>query len=154
MQSNPGGALYGTLAVAALLAAESARLETYARTVGAVAITMVLYWLAHAYAEFAGERVETGEVLTWGGLWRTMVHEVWILIGSVVPFLVVLICWAAGVSLTTAAVAAVWTSAVIIVAAEIVIGIRAELTGRELLKQAGMGALLGLGVIALRVVLH
>jgi len=55
--ANPAGLIYGTIAVAALLAAESARRETYVETVGAVLITLLLYWLAHSYAGFTGERV-------------------------------------------------------------------------------------------------
>ena len=38
--------------------------------------------------------------------------------------------------------------------AEVVIGIRTELTGRDLLRQTVVGAVLGLLVIALRVLLH
>ena len=37
---------------------------------------------------------------------------------------------------------------------ELVIGIRAELTGHELVRQTAVGAVLGLLVIALRVLLH
>ena len=53
--------------MAALLAAESARQETYPRTVGAVAITLILYWLAHSYSEFTGERLERGEPFSYSG---------------------------------------------------------------------------------------
>ena len=154
MQSNPAGALYGTIAVAALLAAESPTRETYARTVAAVAITLLMYWLAHSYAEFAGERLQTGDQLTLSGLWQMMVRELWILIGAVVPLAAVLICWVAGSSLTQAVIVAEWAAAGIIMATEVAIGVRAELSGGKLLAQAGMGALLGLLVVALRVVLH
>ena len=44
MPTNPGRLVYGTIAVGALLAAESARQETYVETVFAVAITLLLYW--------------------------------------------------------------------------------------------------------------
>src|ERR1035441_8833725 len=49
MPTNPGRLVYGTIAVGALLAAESARQETYVETVFAVAITLLLYWLAHSF---------------------------------------------------------------------------------------------------------
>lgn len=45
---NPGDAIYGAIAVGVLLAAETPRRETYARTVAAVTITLLLYWLAHS----------------------------------------------------------------------------------------------------------
>lgn len=154
MGDNPAGAVYGTIAVAALLAAESARRETYLTTVAAVVITLALYWLAHSYAEFTGERLRTGERLTLAGLSRMMAHELTILIGAAVPLVALLISWAAGASVTTAVNAAIWTSAAIIAIIEVIVGLRSRLRGRELAAQAVLGALLGLMVVALRVVLH
>ena len=55
MPTNPAGLVYGTIAVGALLAAESARQETYTRTIIAVAIALILYWLSYSYAEFTGQ---------------------------------------------------------------------------------------------------
>jgi uncharacterized membrane protein YadS len=43
---NPGDAVCGAIAVGALLAAETPRQETYAKTIAAVIITLLLYWLA------------------------------------------------------------------------------------------------------------
>ncbi|MGI8506653.1 MAG: hypothetical protein ACR2MK_07565 [Solirubrobacteraceae bacterium] len=154
MPSNPAALIYGTIAVAALLAAENARQETYPRTVGAVAVTLLLYWLAYSYAEFTGERIEHGEHFTYAGLVRAARAELAVLLGAAVPFGVLLACWVAGASETAAVTAAIWTSAGIVITAEVAIGVRARLTGRELLRQTAFGAVLGLLVIALRVLLH
>jgi hypothetical protein len=154
MDDNPAGAVYGTIAVAALLAAESARQETYPETVAAVVITLALYWLAHSYAEFTGERLRTGDRLTLAGLSRKMARELTILIGAAVPLLVLLISWVGGASLSTAVNAAIWTSAAMIAIIELIIGLRSDLAGRELGAHVGLGVLLGLAVVALRVVLH
>jgi hypothetical protein len=154
MRANPAGAVYGTITVAVLLAAESPTRETYLRTVAAVVITLLMYWLAHSYAEFAGERLQTGESLTFEGLGRTMLGELWILIGAAMPLVAVLLCWAGGASLSTAVIVAEWVAAAIIIATEVVIGVRAELSGGKLLAQAAIGAVLGLLVIVLRIVLH
>ena len=154
MPDNPAGLVYGTVTVAALLAAENARSETYAEVTASVLITLILYWLAHAYAEFVGHRLQTEEHFTYGGLVRTAVHEFAVVIGATVPLLVVLGCWAFGVSLSTAVSASIWTAVGAIVAVELVIGIRAELQGRDLIRQTLFGAGLGLLVIALRIVLH
>jgi hypothetical protein len=54
----------------------------------------VLYWLAHSYAELAGERLRSGARLNARGLLATL-----------------LICWIAGTGLSAAVLAAVWTSA-------------------------------------------
>jgi hypothetical protein len=154
MPANPARIVYGTILVATLLSAESARQETYARTVGAVALALLLYWLANSYAEFTGDRMQKGEHFSYAGFLQTGRQELALVVGATVPLLVLLICWAAGAALSTAVTAAIWTSAAIIVVTEIVIGVRAELTGRELIRQSAFGAVLGLLVIALRVLLH
>ena len=53
-----GGIIYGLLAVATVIAAEGTRRETYGALVGASVLTMALYWLAHAYDEHLGGRLE------------------------------------------------------------------------------------------------
>ncbi len=151
---NPGDAVYGAIAVGALLAAESPRRETYAKTVAAVVITLLLYWLAHSYADLAGERLRSGARLTTGRLLGTMLHELPILIGAAIPMATLLICWIAGAGLSGAVFAAVWTSAGIVLVIELAAGLRGRLRGRQLLAQAVVGALLGPLIILLRGVLH
>jgi hypothetical protein len=151
---NPGDAVYGTIAVGALLAAESARTETYPETVAAVVITLFLYWLAHSYAELVERRLEDETKLTLSRALDTLMTELPILLGAAVPLLTLLVWWAAGASLSSAVLAAVWTSAAIIVAIEVVAGLHARLKGRELLFQILLGAAVGLLIIALRVLLH
>lgn len=154
MLPNTGGLVYGTVTVGALLAAESATHETYGETVGAVAIALLIYWLAHAYSEFTEHRLEHGEPLRLQTLRRTLAHELTIIVGAAVPLLALLICWLAGATLGSAVTVAIWTSVVVIVAVEVTAGVRAELTGRELMTQIAFGALFGLLVVALRLVLH
>lgn len=151
---NPGDAVYGAIAVGALLAAETARQETYAKTIAAVVITLLLYWLAHSYADLAGERLRSGARLTARGLLATMLRELPILIGAAIPLVTLLVCWIAGAGLSAAIIAAVWTSAAIVFAIEIAAGVRGRLPGRQLLAQALVGALLGSLIILLRGVLH
>lgn len=154
MRSNPAGAVYGTIAVGALLAAESATRETYAETVGAVAITLVLYWLAHSYAQFTGTRLKRSKPLALSALTSSLAHELAILAGAAIPLIPLIGWWIAGGKLADAVTAAIWTSAGLIVLIELVAGIRAELSGRELLRQTGFGTLMGVLVIALKLVLH
>jgi hypothetical protein len=151
---NAGSAIYGTIAVGALLAAESARRETYARNVVAVMITLVIYWLAHSYADIAAERLRSGAPLSMGRLGRTMLHQMPLLAGATVPLATLLICWAAGTKLSAAVLAALWTSAAIVVAIEVGAGVRGHLAARQFIAQVLIGALLGSLVIFLKVVLH
>lgn len=151
---NPGDAVYGAIAVGALLAAETPRRETYAKTVAAVIITLLLYWLAHSYADLAGARLRSGARLTARALLATMLRELPILVGAAIPLGTLLICWVAGTGLSAAVLAAVWTSAGIVLAIELAAGLRGRLRGWQLLSQAFVGALLGSLIILLRGVLH
>ncbi len=146
--------MYGTITVGALLGAESAQQETYLETVTAVIVALVLYWIAHAYAGFAGERLKAGEPITPAGLGRAMMHELGLLTGAATPLLALVVFDLAGASLATAITAGIWTAAAVVVVIELVAGIRAELTGRELVGQTALGALLGCLVIAVHVILH
>jgi hypothetical protein len=154
MIPNTGGILYGTIMVGALLAAESARQQNYADTVGAVAIAMVLYWLVHSYTGYTERRVERGRPLTLAGLVQALAQELMIIAGALLPLITLLICWAAGAGLPTAVNAGVYTSAVIIVLVEVGAAVRAELTGRELIAQISFGAFFGLLIIILNLLLR
>lgn len=154
MPANPGGLIYGTIVVATLLAAESARSETYPRTIGGVLLALVLYWLAHSYAAFTGERLERGEPFAYAALARTASHELAVIYGAAVPLVVLLVFWAVGNRLATGVTAAIWAAVAMIVATEVTIGVRADLKGSELARQTLVGALLGVLVLGLRIVLH
>ena len=154
MIPNTAGILYGTIMVGALLAAESARQQNYADTVGAVAIAIALYWLVHAYTRYTERRVEHREALTFGGLVQTLRQELSIVAGAVLPLVALLLCWVVGARLTTAVNVDVYICAVIIVLVEVGAAIRAELSGRELVAQISFGAFFGLMVIVLNVLLR
>ncbi len=151
---NPGGLVYGTILVATLLAAESPKRETFAKTVAAVAISLIAYWLSMSYAEFTGERMREDEAFKPAAFARAAAHELPVVFGALGPLLALIVCWVAGRGLPAAVTIGVWTSVAIIVATEVVLGVRAELTGRQLVIQTGMGVVLGLLVVALRVLLH
>lgn len=154
MFPNPSGLIHGTLVVGALLAAESARRETFAATIGAVAVALTLYWLTHAYSEITEHRLENNQPLTLAGVGRTLAHELMIVAGAVMPLVALLLSWAAGAGLGTAVTAAIWTSVGMIVMIEVIAGVRAELTGGQLVLQILAGVVFGLLVILLRLILH
>lgn len=154
MLSDLGAAIYGLMTVGALLAAESASSETYVETVVAVVITMLVYWLAHSYAEFASERLKDREPARLAALVRIMGTQVTILFGAAIPLLALLIDWVIGVSLSSAVTTALWTAAVMVMLIEVMAGVRAKQSGRELVLQTLFGAFLGLLIIVLRLVLH
>lgn len=154
MRPNAGGIVYGTIVVATLLAAESARSETFGKTVGAVVLAMLTYWLAVSYSHYSGERVEHAEPFEYKAFARAAVNELTLLIGAVPELVAVLIVWALGDSLALAVRVGVLVAAVTIVVVELVTGIRADLRGRALVRQTLIGGVFGLLIIALRLLLH
>jgi hypothetical protein len=152
--SNPGGVIYGTITIGALLAAESARQETYSETVGAAMLALVLFWLAHAYAHLLGDRLAGRGRLSAGLLLRALIEDAAILRGALAPLVAMLIAWALGATLSTAVAAAVWTAAGSLVAWELAAGLRAHLRPAELVFDTAVGAALGMGIILIKVVLH
>jgi len=151
---NPAGVVYGTMIVGAVLATESAKRETLLGTLGATVLVLLLYWLAHSYASTLGERLENDAPLRPSALLRTLAHEQAIVHGASIPIAALLIASAAGASLATAVLVAAWTSAGTVVLLELISALRAHLRGIEMVTQVCAGALMGLTIIALRVVLH
>jgi hypothetical protein len=146
--------IYGMIVIGALLAAESGRHETYLDTVGSALIATGLYWLAHAYASVLGRRLATHERLTTGALRRALAHD-WALVrGAAIPLLVLLLAWATGAAQDTAVTAALWSAVVALIAFELLAGIRSRASAGELALDLSVGLTMGLGVVALKVVLH
>lgn len=148
------GAIYGSLAVGTLLAVESARQETYGETLGAVVIALLLYWLAHSYAEFTSRRIREGERLTLRGLTGSMALWSPIPVGAGPPLIALVMAHTLGANLTVAVSVGFWTAVGSIVLVELFAAARSRSSILELLLQSSMGALLGIGIIALRIVLH
>ena len=151
---NPSGVVYGTLAVGAVLAAESTRRETFADTVVATVLVLALYWVAHTYATVVGRRLSTRQTLSVRGLWEALVHEGAILKGAAIPIAVLGASWGAGVSLDTAVVAALWASALTLMLFEFVATVRSHGTAAQRALQALLGVALGGGILLVRAVLH
>jgi hypothetical protein len=153
-ERNPARLVYGVLAIGAVLAAESGSHENYLDTAASAVIAILLYWLAHAYADVLGHRLQAHARLSIAILGRAFRDEAAILIGAVLPLLALLFCWALGVALASGVEAALWTTVGSLIAFELLAGIRAKATPRELAFEAGIGATMGLAIIALKVLLH
>lgn len=151
---NPARFIYGTIVAGALLAAEGAHPENYQTTVASVVIALIVYWLAHTYADLAGERLVTGMRLTLRGVRQSALSELPILSGSAVPLVVLIAMWIAGVSLLNAISWAVYSTAGMMILVEIVAGLGSGLRGWSLVGQTMFGVLLGLFVVALKILLH
>jgi hypothetical protein len=153
-EENPSQVIYGIIVIAALLAVESGLHETYLDTVASAAIATALYWFAHAYAELLGRRLASEERLTVGALARALAQEWPIVRGAALPLAVLAIGWAAGVALQSAVTAALWSAIASLVAFELIAGVRARASARELVLEGCAGAAMGVAILALKIILH
>jgi len=153
-EDNPAGAIYGAIAIGALLAAESGQHETYLETIGSAAIATAMYWLAHAYAGVLGRRLTTHERLSASALARALGHDWTLVRGAAVPMLALLISWLAGAAQQTAVNVALWSTVASLIAFELAAGIRSRAAPRELALEVGVGIVMGVAILALKIVLH
>lgn len=153
-ERNPARVVYGLITVGALMAAESGRHESYADLIGSAFITTGLYWLLHAYSSVLGHRLATGERLTVAALSRGLVEEWAIVRGAAIPLLALLIAWATGASQETGVSAALWSAVVGLILFELVAGVRSRASAGELVLEVGLGIVMGLGILGLRILLH
>jgi hypothetical protein len=136
------------------MAAESGHHESYLDTLASTVLATALYWLAHAYAGLTGRRLSGGERLTPAALGWALAHDWAIVRGAAIPLLALLVAWAAGAALETAVTAALWSAVASVIALELGAAIRSRASGTELLFDLSVGVLMGVGIIALRALLH
>jgi len=157
---NAEGAVYGTIMIGVMLAAEDARLEGYPATIEAAVVVLVLFWLTHFYAHILGLRLQKRESLTAPLLWRSCLYELPVIEGALIPVLALLAAWAAGLAVGGGVTAAVWSAAATIVVLEITGGWRSRteaflhVRAADHLAQAAVGAVMGLALIAVKLLLH
>lgn len=148
------GAIYGLILVGSLMAAESYKHETHFDVLLSVVLTLVVYWLAHAYSLALGLRIESSRSLSLRSLREGLLSSASVLQGALVPLLALLVAWAAGASSQTAIDLALWSSIATLAALELVAGIRAKEKPLELVLSCCVGVGIGAAVLALKALLH
>ncbi len=151
---NPGGLVYGVLAVATVIAAESTRKETFGKLLLASSITMALYWAAHAYSHHWASRIQRAHEWTLSEIRNSLRYEASVLLGAVFPLIVLTGAWIAGTRTETGATLVLWSAGIELLVLEVIPGIRHRLRLRELVIQSALGISMGVGILGLRFVLH
>lgn len=146
--------MYGVILVGALVAAESGSHDGYFDKVGSTLLALGIYWLAHSYSTVLGRRLEFQHKLTLAGLGHAMEHDWGIVRGGAIPLLTLPICWVFGATQTTAVNVAVWAAIVSLIVFELIAGIRAKSTPRELMLESSVGIAMGLAILALKTLAH
>ena len=151
---SPAGVIYGVLAVATVVAAEGTRRETYAALLGASALTMALYWLAHAYADHLGRRFGRPEEWSWREIVVSLADEAGILAGAVLPAATLALSWAAGATVSTGVTASLWCAGVELAVIEVVASLRRRLSLGDTVVETAIGVVMGIGILGIRLLLH
>jgi hypothetical protein len=150
----PQGAVYGTITIGTLLAAESGLHDSFADTVASLVIAVVLYWFAHSYADVLGLRLSQERLISWGELWDTFAQDWSIVRGAGAPLLALLVAWVVGAGKETALAAGLWTAVASLIVFELAAGIRSRAKPVEVALEVLVGATMGLALLLLRALLH
>jgi hypothetical protein len=151
--ANPARHVDGIITAGALLAAETAHKETLAEGAGAVAVSLVLVWLAHSYAEAMEQRLTADGTWSAGQLVRAARHELAVLRGAFIPLAVLLIAGWSGLGTRDAVLAALASAVAMLFLYELVGALRAQLTPAGVVGQVVVCVAIGAGILALKVIL-
>ncbi len=151
--SNPVGTVYGTLAVGILFAAESTEPNPAFRDIGAVVGTLIVYWLAHAYAYTLAARLAPGDPGLTHGVVRELGRQWTIVRGGLTEIVVFVVALALGASTHGAVIAALISSITLLLVFEAIAGVRGQLGRRQLLGQIAVCLLMCAGILAIKFVL-
>lgn len=148
---DPAEGALGTVVTAGLMAAYADPPVQMAEVVVAALVTVVVYWLAHVYAEMVGRMPGDGGPAFSRARLRRSLRANWGLVRAALPLLVIaLVAWAAGARPTTALGVAVWFAVVILVVEGVVTAYRHGVRGLRLLAAAAAAGVLGLLLVALK----
>jgi hypothetical protein len=151
---DPRGVIYGTIVAGSVIAIASQHLESVERLGLDVFITLVVYWLAHAYCEVLWQRYAHGARLRHSEIRRALWHELGILKGGVAPLAVMLAFRVTGAEFETAVWSALWTCVVLLFMTGLIAGVRSGARGLELVLGASIGGMFGLVLVLFKAGLH
>jgi hypothetical protein len=151
--SNPVGTVYGTLAVGVLFAAESTEANPALRDIAAVVGTLIVYWLAHAYAYGLAARLADQGISQIDGVFRELGRQWTIVRGGLAEILVFVIALGFGASAHMAVIAALISSIVLLIFFEAIAGIRGQLGRTALVGQIALCLLMCAGILAIKFIL-
>src|SRR5512142_3402103 len=154
---NPSRAIYGTIVTAGILAGEgAAHLDTQDMIVS-VLVTLLVYWIAHAYSEVLGHWITPSSVQhrpVPSRLRQALAEEWAIVAGGLGVVLVLAVAWLAGASGQAAVNTALWVATAELLEWGIVAAKNAGLSGIRIVVSGVTSASFGAVIVLLKAVLH
>jgi hypothetical protein len=153
-EANYAAAIYGSILVAALISSLDEEHATAGAMVLAVGSTMVVFWLAHVWADAMAARIERSAPLSFARL-RKMARRQWPMLQSAAIPLALLALAAAGAWSVTAGVDLALAASVAQLAAwGAFIGLRTSSTWLGALLAGSVDAAFGLVIVVLKTLVH
>lgn len=152
--ANYAAAIYGSILVAALVSTLDEEDAAAGALAVAVLTTMVVFWLAHVWADVVAERLETGERISSADL-RRLARRQWPMIeAAAAPVAALVLAWTGVLSLDLAVWLALGLSIVQLAAWGMVVGFRTSATLPLALLSGAVNATLGLLIVVLKALVH
>lgn len=151
-QEATASGIYGVIVSSAVMSASHA-LKAY-QVIVAVLVTLVTYWGAERYARIVAERIHEGHRPSRTTVRHQLTHGWEMVTASTLPLVVLAVMSAFGARLSTAILAALACSTVLLCVAGWAVGRDGRLTTRERLVSCAVAGMFGLFFIALKTWTH
>jgi hypothetical protein len=147
-------AVYGSILVAALVGATfEAHVSARTMTLSLLG-SVVIFWIAHAWSEVLGERVEEGRMFDRARI-ATITVEEWPLVeAGILPAALLAFAWAGIYSRDVGAVLAMSVAILQLVGWGMLAGHRTQPTWRRALVVGVVDGLLGIAIVAIEIAVH
>lgn len=151
-EESTAAGVYGVIVGAAVMAASHA--TTAVAAMVAVLVTLLIYWGAERYARIVAKRIHEGRRPDRQELRKELTHGLEMVSASFVPLAVLGLVRLLGAELSTALLAGLASSTVLLAVAGWEVGRGGRLTARERLMSAATAAAFGAVFIVLKMLLH
>jgi hypothetical protein len=154
-QANVAGAIYGQVLVTSFVAALSEAKSIDAGEIfAALFFTMLVFWLAHSYADAVASRLERDDPLTLREV-RTIAKYEWPMLQAAIPALLALsLGWVGAMPTLTAVRLAIGLGVLQLLTWGFVIARASRLSPLATLGSVALNGAFGLGIVVLKVLVH
>ena len=151
-QEATASGIYGVIVSSAVMSASNA--EKGYQVILAVLVTLTIYWGAERYSRIVAERIHEGHRPNWTTVRHQLTHGWEMVTASTLPLVVLAVMSVLGAELTTAVLAALTCSTVLLCVAGWAVGRDGRLTTRERVVSTVVAGMFGIVFVLLKTLLH
>lgn len=149
-EDHPQGVVYGIVVVGSVVAAESVHVTGPWQDIGGAVLVLVIYWLAHSYAQILGTRFADATSLTFKQMRAIVRHEGAILRGAALPIVAMMVAALLGAGALRVDEIGIGIDVLALMSFAILAGLRAKLGPLALISQSVVALVFGLMITVLR----